>query len=123
MADPRHELALRGEQLAESYLRKRGLKTVARRFNTPVGELDLVMREGRTLVFVEVKTRRHRVFADPQDALAPTKWRRLTRAARWFIRQRGWETRACRFDVVGVVAGPQGAPEIEHFRDAYAPRS
>ncbi len=121
VADPRRETALRGERLAEAFLKKRGLKSIARRFNTPVGELDLVMRDGRTLVFVEVKTRSDRVFADPQDALNPAKWRRLTRAAQWFIKHRGCEDDPCRFDVVGVTLPESGDPQIEHFPDAFVP--
>ena len=66
--DARIELGRVGERLAEQLLHKHGLKTVARRFTTPVGELDLVMRDGDTVVFVEVKTRRDRDLADPQDA-------------------------------------------------------
>lgn len=121
MADPRRETALRGERLAEAFLKKRGFKSIARRFNTPVGELDLVMRDGATLVFVEVKTRRDRVFADPQDALNPTKWRRLTRAAHWFVRCRGWENDPCRFDMVGVTLPARGDPEVEYFPAAFVP--
>ncbi len=123
MADPRRATALRGERLAESFLKKRGFKSIARRFNTPVGELDLVMRDGATLVFVEVKTRRDRVFADPQDALNPTKWRRLTRAARWFVLRRGWENDPCRFDVVGVTLPERGDPEVEYFPTAFVPKN
>ncbi len=120
-ADPRHELGRRGEQLAEKYLRKNGLKTVARHYGTPVGELDLVMRDGATLVFTEVKTRRDRKHADPQDAVGYDKQRCLTRAARWFIHRKGWEDRPCRFDMVAVIVPLDGEPEIEHFPDAFPP--
>ncbi len=119
--DSRHELGLDGEALAESYLSRRGLRPVARRFATPVGELDLVMREGATLVFVEVKTRRDRRWGEPQDAVSPEKQRRLTRAARWFVHHRGQHDVPLRFDVVGVVIAPGAAPAIEHFRDAFPP--
>lgn len=119
--DPRHELGLNGEALAESHLRRLGLRPVARRFATPVGELDLVMRDGATLVFVEVKTRRDRRWGAPHEAVSPGKQRRLTRAARWFVHQRREGGVSLRFDVVGIVVGPDGPPEIEHFRDAFPP--
>jgi putative endonuclease len=119
--DPRQRLGQHGERLAERFLRRRGLKIVARRFSTPLGELDLVMRDGETLVFVEVKTRRDRVHADPEDAVRRDKQRRMTRAARWLIHQRRWGDRPCRFDVVAVTWPPEGEPQIEHFPNAFLP--
>lgn len=119
--DPRHQLGHAGERLAERFLTERGLKTLARRFASPVGEIDLVMRDGDTVVFVEVKTRHDRSLADPEDAVRAGKQRRMTRAARWFIRHKHWDDRPCRFDVVAVVVPPDGEPEIEHFPDAFLP--
>jgi putative endonuclease len=119
--DPRHELGREGERLAEHFLRRHGLKTVTRHFATPVGELDLVMRDGDTVAFVEVKTRRDRRHADPEDAVGRDKQRRLTRAARWFIHHRGWDGRPCRFDIVSVILPGTGEAEIEHFPGAFSP--
>ncbi|MEW6252096.1 MAG: YraN family protein [Planctomycetota bacterium] len=119
--DPRHELGRAGESLAADWLKARGLKLVTRHFNTPVGELDLVMRDGATVVFVEVKTRRDRVYADPQDAVNATKQRRSLRAARWFMHEKRWDDRPCRFDVVTVILPPSGQPQIAHFPDAFLP--
>jgi putative endonuclease len=120
MSDPRHELGQRGEALAERFLRGRGLKTVARNFATPAGELDRVMRDGDTIVFVEVKTRCDRRLCDPEESVRSAKLTRMTRAANWFLSQRRWSDRACRFDVVSIVLPPQGEPEIEHFEDVQA---
>ncbi len=121
--DARIELGRVGERLAEQFLHKHGLKTVARRFTTPVGELDLVMRDGDTVVFVEVKTRRDRDLADPQDAVNLPKQRRMTRAARWFIQHQRCDDQPCRFDVVAVLLPPDGQPEIEHFPNAFLPKA
>lgn len=121
MRDPRRQLGREGERLAERYLRDRGLKTVARRYATPVGELDLVMRDGATLVFVEVKTRRDRVRAEPEESLGRRQRGHLLKAARWFVHDRRWEDRPCRFDVVGVVLPSEGPAEIQHYPDAFAP--
>lgn len=120
--DPRHELGRAGEHLAEQYLRLRGLKTITRHFNTPTGEIDLIMRDRETLVFVEVKTRRDRKYADPEDAVRASKRRRMTRAAHWFIHKKHWEDQPCRFDVVAVLLPPDAQPEIEHFPDAFPPQ-
>jgi len=120
--DPRHELGRAGERVAEQYLRKQGLKTLARHFNTPVGELDLVMRDGDTIVFVEVKTRRDRKHAEPEDAVHGAKQRRLLRAAQWFIHARRWDDPPCRFDVIGVIMPAGASPDIKHSPDAFHPR-
>ncbi|MGE0480958.1 MAG: YraN family protein [Phycisphaerae bacterium] len=121
MSDPRASFALEGERLAEQFLRARGLRVAARRFSTPVGELDLVMRAGRTIVFVEVKTRRDRRLADPHDAVTPAKQRRLLRAAAWYLHFNKLENRPCRFDIVSIVLPSDEPPEIEHFEDAFRP--
>jgi putative endonuclease len=119
--EARHDLGQTGEKLAEVFLRQRGYRTAARHFTTPVGELDLVMQAGATIVFVEVKTRRDRRFADPEDAVDGRKQARLLRAARWFLAQRGLHDRPCRFDVVTVILAPPAEPEIAHHVDAFPP--
>lgn len=119
-ADPRHALGLEGERLAERWLRKRGLKTIARRFSTPIGELDLVMRQGQTVVFVEVKTRGDDKQENPVDAVTRRKQARVARAAKWFLKSKRWEERPCRFDVVTIVYKDGAQPQVEHIED-FAP--
>lgn len=121
MSDARSDLGLRGEQLAEAFLRRRGLKMLARRFSTPVGEIDLIMQQAETVVFVEVKTLRDRVYKDPQDQVVPAKQRKLLKAARWFLHRKRWTDKPCRFDVVAVILPETDEPEIEHFPDAFVP--
>lgn len=117
----RDELGRRGEQLAEFHLRRAGLRVVARRFRTPTGEIDLIMRDGTTVVFVEVKTRRSRRHSDPEEAVRGPKQERMARTAAWFLRHKRWENRPCRFDVVAVVLAEGGEPEIVHHPDAFHP--
>ena len=112
---------MQGERLAERHLRRKGLKLLARRFSAPVGELDLVMRAGQTIVFVEVKTQRSRVQQDPQEQVTPAKQRKLHRIAQWYLRAKGWEERPGRFDIVAVVIPEEGPAEIEHIEDAFVP--
>ncbi len=122
MSEPHHlEIGRAGEALAEAFLKKRKFKCLARRFNTPMGELDLVMRDGDTLVFVEVKTLADRRLKDPQDAVTPSKQAKLAKAARWYTALHRCDDRPCRFDVVSVIIPPEGQPEIEHFTDVFAP--
>jgi putative endonuclease len=120
-ADSRRQYGDQGERLAEKYLKRRGLKLLTRGYAAPVGEIDLILRDGDTIVFVEVKTRRSREFADPQDSVGAIKQRKMRRCAEWFLRERNWTDRPCRFDVVGIVLPEQGEPEIEHFANAFQP--
>lgn len=122
MTASRQDLGRAGERLAEAYLRQRGLKTLARRYQTPVGELDLVMRERDTIVFVEVKTRSARSHADPQDNLRPTQQRHIGRCARWYLHHKRLEDAPCRFDVVAIVLPDHGDPDVTYFPHAFHPR-
>lgn len=98
------------------------MKTLARRFSTPVGELDLVMRDAETVVFVEVKTQRDRRLKDPQEQVTASKQRKLLKAAKWFLMHKRWSDKPCRFDVVAIVLPEDGEAELEHFEDAFIPK-
>lgn len=121
MSDPRHDLGRSGEQAAEHFLHGLGFKTLARRFNTPAGELDLVMRDGQTIVFVEVKTQKDTAWLDPQERVDSHKQTRLVRAAKWYVVRHRLEDRPLRFDVLAVVLAPGAGPRCTHFADAFAP--
>lgn len=113
-------LGLRGERAAARHLRKLGYIVVARGDRSRFGELDLVAVDGRTVVFVEVKTRRSAAVDHPADAVHEEKQRRLTRAATAYLKRHRLLDYPVRFDVVAVT-WPQGArrPHIEHFRGAF----
>jgi putative endonuclease len=119
--DLRSTLGRSGERRAEKYLRRLGYRLVARNYRCPMGEIDLILLDGATIVFVEVKTRAGSEFADPQDAVNLAKQRQLGRLARYFLRQTHSEGRACRFDVVALVLAADRSCEVEHFIDAFTP--
>jgi len=118
MTEERLALGKWGEAAAAKFLRKRRMKILARNVRTPVGEIDIIAREGNTLVFVEVKTRRSGLFGLPQEAVGPTKQRQLRRAAQWYLGDGHGKGLQPRFDVVAVRVGENG-PEIEHIPDAF----
>src|SRR5262249_14712051 len=93
-------LGNRGEHEAARYLRHQRLKILPRNYRTPRGEIDLIARDGDTLVFVEVKTWQRRLETeDPAEAVTLEKQRRLTRAAQSFLtRFRLHDQVRCRFD-------------------------
>ena len=108
-----------GERAAARFLRRRGLRVITRNYRTPYGEVDLIAREGNTLVFVEVKTRRE---GHPAEAVTPEKERRLTLAALGFLRRFRLLEQPSRFDVVAVVwPESDSPPAIEHFPNAFEP--
>jgi putative endonuclease len=114
----------RGEALAAQYLERRGFEILARNLRSRLGEVDLIAREGRTLVFVEVKARRGSDGDPPQAAVDGRKQARLARLAmNYLARERAGE-QACRFDVVAVTfeAGNAAgsATRVEHFPGAFA---
>jgi len=107
----------RGEREAARYLRRRGMRVIQRGYATTQGEIDLIVRDGSTLVFVEVKARRR---GNPAEAVTPEKQRRLSLAALHFLKRHGLLEQPCRFDVVAIV-WPEGRdrPSIEHFPHAF----
>jgi putative endonuclease len=112
-----------GEALAARYLEGRGLEIVARNLRSRLGEIDLIARDGRVLVFVEVKARRGRRGDPPQAAVDRRKQARLARLAAGYLARVRAGDRACRFDVVAVTLDADdaagGAARIEHFPAAF----
>jgi putative endonuclease len=102
------------EDLALRFLRARGLDLVERNYRCRGGEIDLVMRDGRHWVFVEVRYRRRQQFGAPQATVDTAKQRRLTLAASHFLVRHG--DAPARFDVVGISGEP---PRIEWIRNAF----
>jgi putative endonuclease len=92
-----------GEDAALEHLRKSGLKLVERNFRCKAGEIDLIMQEGSTLVFVEVRKRSNPRFGGAAASVTWQKQRRLIRAAQFYL-LRFRDPPPCRFDVVALEA-------------------
>jgi putative endonuclease len=102
------------ERLARAYLEHRGLRLVTHNYRCRRGEIDLVMREAKTLVFVEVRFRRSSRFGTPAETVDAHKQRRLAAAAAHYLQQ--YPTNLpCRFDVLAV----SGNDRIDWIRDAF----
>ena len=113
-------LGRRGEDAAARLLRRRGYVIVARGHRDNIGEIDLVAVDGRTVVFVEVKTRTSHDAGHPADAVDEAKQRRLTRVALSYMKRHGLLECAARFDVVAVTwPEGRGKPMVEHFESAF----
>ena len=93
----------RAERIAERFLRRRGLRTLARNYAKPWGEIDLVMRDGAVLVFVEVRLRGPGAWEDGATSVDAAKQRRLARAAdAWLMEHPRYASDVSRFDVVSM---------------------
>jgi len=124
-SEPAHfDLGRRGEALAIQYLEQHGYRIVGANFLLPIGrnlrdvvvhaEIDVVAYDGSALCFVEVKTRASDDFAPPQINVDLRKRRQISRAALAYRRMLGLVSAAYRYDVVTVVAKPDGSePHIE----------
>ena len=118
MTDPRQRFGAEGERGAERFLRARGYTILERNYRCPLGEVDLIALDGRTVVFIEVKTRHGPGAGAAVDAVDPRKQRQIARAAEHYLTARRLRARDVRFDVVGV--RPQGADwECELIQDAF----
>ena len=118
-------LGSRSEQAALDYLLERGLKLLARNFRCRLGEVDLVMEDGDSLVFVEVRYRSFTTrYASAIATVGPAKQQRLARAAAMFLaRHRKHQDRCVRFDVIGMDAAADGQCKLQWVRDAFRPEN
>jgi putative endonuclease len=98
----RRDLGRAGEAAAARLLERRGLVILERNLRSRLGEIDLLARDGQTLVFVEVKARRGAPRDPPEAAVDARKRARLSRLALGYVAARRLAERSCRFDVVGV---------------------
>jgi len=90
------------EQLASEYLARQGLQLLQSNYQCKAGEIDLVMRDGASLVFVEVKYRASSAFGGAAAAVTASKQQKLLRACRWYLQQHRLSEQPCRLDVVAI---------------------
>ena len=100
----RRALGKEYEDRAAAFLESRGYKILERNFSSPGGEIDLIARDGRYLVFVEVKYRADASRGNPLEAVGPAKQERIRRTEAWYLMKKGMtQDVPCRFDVVGIL--------------------
>jgi putative endonuclease len=106
------------EDLACRELERRGYAIVARRYRRRGGELDIIARDGATLVFVEVKAREGREFGEGAEAVGSFKRRRMMGVALDYLARQHLNDCPCRFDVVSILL-QDGRPQIEVYQNAF----
>jgi putative endonuclease len=111
-----------GERRCEKFLKNKGLRKLARNFSCRTGEIDLVMVDADgSIVFVEVRTRADEIFGSAESSVTAAKKAKLSRTAQYFLATHNIENRPFRFDVVTIVLGQKGRPQIRHYENAFVP--
>jgi putative endonuclease len=112
-------IGAREEAAALSFLEREGLKLITRNYRCPPGEIDLIMRDGESLVFIEVRYRKHDRFGSASETITSAKQGRIISAANHYLqsKQKGMGDVPCRLDVVAVSAGER--KKIEWIKNAF----
>lgn len=106
------------EELAARHLQRQGLTLLARNYRCRFGEIDLIMRDATTLVFVEVRMRRGANFGGAATSITAAKQAKLIKTAQHYLAQSGRDS-SCRFDAVLLSSAQTGA-SIEWIKDAFS---
>jgi putative endonuclease len=114
-----HDLGRAGEALAADLLAATGWTVLARNYRSGHKEIDLIVRRGRTIAFVEVKTRTDARFGHPLASVTAAKRREIERVARAWLARRRLRGVDYRFDAVAVTWDGRGPPRVEHVEDAW----
>ena len=109
-----------GECVAADWLRAKGCRILARNFRGPrKGEVDIIARDDRLLLFVEVKTRQEGTRIRPLDAVNKSKQALIERGANAWLKQLGTRDLPWRFDVIEIYAEDGEKPRVNHVKDAF----
>jgi putative endonuclease len=114
----RKTLGARGEEIAVAYLKRQKFRIIETNFRCKCGEVDIIARDGKEIVFVEVKTRRTASYGLPQLAVTPFKQRQISKAALTYLSKNRLMDEDARFDVISVLL-LDASPRVDHIRNAF----
>jgi putative endonuclease len=112
------DLGQQGERIAEEFLRERHYTVITRNYRCVLGEIDLIVQDRDTLVFVEVRSQTGSDFGDPLESVTRRKQRQIAKAALHYVTHQRVENRPLRFDVIGIRWDEEG-PRVLHVKDAF----
>ena len=118
MQDKRQQFGKKSEDLAVWYLKKNGYKILEQNYRTRLGEIDIIARDKKTLVFVEVKSRRSIRYGSPKWSVTHQKQRKISMVALQYLKKTRQTDAAARFDVVAVISN-RDEPQIEVVKNAF----
>ena len=108
----------KGEDIATAYLKSRGYRIIQRNYKCLFGEIDIVAKDGGTIVFVEVKSRKSATFGDPQLAVGLEKQKKISRISLTYLEEKHLYPCDARFDVVAIKMLPARSI-VELIQDAF----
>lgn len=114
------ETGKKGEEIAAQFLQEKGLEILEINWRHGRAEVDIIARNGKVLVFVEVKTRSYDFFGKPEEFVNKTKTRLMANAAAAYMKANHHDW-AIRFDIVSILMKNENEWTVEHFRDAFFP--
>jgi putative endonuclease len=118
-ANNRQSLGKHGEDVAARFLTQLGYSIIERNFRIRYGEIDIIARDGETLVFVEVKTRCGRQYGLPEEAVTARKLREIVKTSEFYCLKHPEHQGLQRIDVIAIEEGPSGQIDrIEHIKNA-----
>lgn len=112
-----NKLGIRGEDLAEEYLKKKGYDILEKNWTYQRNEIDIIASDNQYIIFVEVKTRSSKYWGNPEDAVSVSKINRIVKAADLYIDLYNIE-KPVRFDVIAIISN-KTVLDIAHFEDAF----
>ena len=109
-----------GESLAKQYLKAQGYRILEENFRNKLGEIDLIAQDGKTICFVEVKTRQNCIQGQPYEAVTAWKMRKLSQMALSYLKYKFHSLEIpSRFDVISIVQEKEAPPSIKHIKNAF----
>ena len=114
-----HDLGKSGEKIALNYLIDNKYKVIARSYRLFRGEVDIIAYDQKTLVFVEVKTRRSTDYGFPEESVNPSKQQQIRKIAQGFLAKNNLQNVECRFDVISLSFDEKEGYSIRHIKNAF----
>jgi putative endonuclease len=118
MKNKEQKFGERSENLAVWYLKKNGYKIIEQNYRNRMGEIDIIAKEKKTIVFVEVKSRRSIRYGSPKWAVTPKKQRKISMVALYYLKATKQSGAKARFDVVAITSN-RDEPQIEIVKNAF----
>lgn len=106
-----------GEKIAYWFLKTKGYKIIKTNYHTRRGEIDIICQQGKTIIFVEVKTRSTLSGGYPEEAVTPSKLKKLQMAIDQYLQTQAGSFKAVRIDVISINFTNKFMPEIKHFKN------
>ena len=115
----KRDIGKEGEEIAAKFLEAKGFEIVKRNYQYGHGEIDIVAKDGKTLVFVEVKTRQNLELGEPEYAITKKKITQIKKMAELYLFDKEIEEADCRFDVIAILLDDISNPKITHYENAF----